>query len=57
VRVARDLRVVLEAGRRPLDLVEVLDARLAAFERQQRRQLRAVFAHQASDFVQQLAAF
>ena len=50
VRVARDLRVVLEAGRRPLDLVEVLDARLAAFERQQLRQLRAVLAHQAARF-------
>jgi hypothetical protein len=44
VRVAGDLGVVLKAGRRPLDLVEILDARLASFEREQLRELSSVGA-------------
>ena len=56
VGVARDLGVVLKAGGRPLDLVEVLDARLAAFERKQLRETRAIFTHQGRRVVQQLPA-
>jgi hypothetical protein len=56
VRVARDLGVILEARRAPLDLVEVLDARLAALEGQDSRQLRPVGAQQAGRLVEQLAA-
>src|SRR5215470_4910145 len=57
MRIARDLRVVLEARGAPFDLVEVLDARFAAFERQQPRQLRATAAQQACGIVKELASF
>ena len=56
MRVARDLGVVVEAGGAPLDLVEVLDARLAALEREQLGEARAVFAHQARGVVEELGA-
>ena len=56
VRVARDLGVVVEAGGAPLDLVEVLDARLAALEREELGEAGAVFAHEAGGLVEELAA-
>ena len=53
-RVAPDLGVVVEAGGRPLDLVEVLDHRLAALERHQSRRARdAALADARGDLVQQ----
>ncbi len=45
---ARDLGVVVEAGGAPLDLVEVLDARLAALAREQLGEQRAILPHEAA---------
>ena len=56
MRVARDLAVVVEAGGAPLDLVEVLDARLAALEREELGEAGAVFAHEAGGVVEEPGA-
>ena len=53
MRIARDLGVVVEAGGAPLDFVQVLDARLAAFARQQCGEFRAILAEQAGGLVQE----
>ena len=55
-RVAADLRVVVEGGRRPADLVRVLDQRLAALQRHQLGELVAAGAEPGGDLVQELGA-
>ena len=54
--VAPDLRVVVERGRRPADLVGVLEQRLAALERHHARQLVGARAQPRGHLVQHLAA-
>ena len=52
--VAAHLRVVVERGGRPADLVGVLDQRLAALERHQPRELVRAVAQPRGDLVQEL---
>ncbi len=54
--VAADLGVVVERRRAPLDLVAVLDQRLAALGGHRPRELLAVLAQAAGDLVEHLAA-
>src|SRR5437868_7270960 len=53
--VAADLRVIIKTGGDPFNLVHVFDERLAAFARQQHRDLFAPFAYLPRHSVQQLA--
>jgi len=56
LRASGELRIVVEAGRTPLNLVQVLDPRLAAFPCQQFRETRPIRAHQGGGFVEQFPA-